>query len=129
MGTRSSKIEKYLKEEKAHKHLILLLNKCDLVPTWVTVSSGVMVCVCACVCVCLCLCVSDSVCVCVWVCVCVCVCTCLYMHLCYFVMYILHMFMSSALCLEVTFSYRSSFRLAGSPSFQLITPHLLSMQV
>ena len=38
MGTRSSKIEQYLKEEKPHKHLILLLNKCDLVPTWVTVS-------------------------------------------------------------------------------------------
>ena len=37
MGTRSNHIEKYLKREKPHKHLILLLNKCDLVPTWVTV--------------------------------------------------------------------------------------------
>lgn len=38
LGTRSKHIENYLKKEKAHKHLILLLNKCDLVPTWVTVS-------------------------------------------------------------------------------------------
>ena len=36
-GTRSRHIENYLKKEKPHKHLILLLNKCDLVPTWVTV--------------------------------------------------------------------------------------------
>ncbi|KAL0488884.1 nuclear GTP-binding protein NUG2 [Acrasis kona] len=37
MGTRSPHIERYLKSEKAHKHLIFVLNKCDLVPTWVTV--------------------------------------------------------------------------------------------
>lgn len=36
MGTRSSYIEKYLKTEKPHKHLIFILNKVDLVPTWVT---------------------------------------------------------------------------------------------
>ena len=36
MGTRSSHIEKYMKSEKAHKHLIFVLNKVDLVPTWVT---------------------------------------------------------------------------------------------
>ncbi|XP_011296819.1 nucleolar GTP-binding protein 2 [Fopius arisanus] len=36
MGTRSPPVEKYLKEEKAHKHLIFILNKVDLVPTWVT---------------------------------------------------------------------------------------------
>lgn len=36
MGTRSPHVEKYLKEEKAHKHLIFILNKVDLVPTWVT---------------------------------------------------------------------------------------------
>ena len=36
LGTRSSYIEHYLKKEKAHKHLILVLNKVDLVPTWVT---------------------------------------------------------------------------------------------
>lgn len=37
-GTRSRYIEKYMKKEKPHKHLVLLINKCDLVPTWVTVS-------------------------------------------------------------------------------------------
>ncbi|XP_011498551.1 PREDICTED: nucleolar GTP-binding protein 2 [Ceratosolen solmsi marchali] len=36
MGTRSPPVEKYLKKEKAHKHLIFVLNKVDLVPTWVT---------------------------------------------------------------------------------------------
>ncbi|CAG0883671.1 unnamed protein product [Cyprideis torosa] len=35
-GTRSHNIEKFLREEKSHKHLILVLNKCDLVPTSVT---------------------------------------------------------------------------------------------
>lgn len=28
-----------MKKEKQHKHLIFVLNKCDLVPTWVTVSN------------------------------------------------------------------------------------------
>lgn len=36
MGTRSKYVEHYLRTEKAHKHLIFILNKCDLVPTWVT---------------------------------------------------------------------------------------------
>lgn len=36
MGTRSKYIEHFLKTEKAHKHLVFILNKCDLVPTWVT---------------------------------------------------------------------------------------------
>lgn len=36
MGTRCKNVEKYLKEEAKHKHLIFVLNKCDLVPTWVT---------------------------------------------------------------------------------------------
>ena len=36
MGTRSPPIEKYLKNDKPHKHLIFVLNKVDLVPTWVT---------------------------------------------------------------------------------------------
>ena len=36
LGTRSTYIEQYLKKEKAHKHLILVLNKADLVPRWVT---------------------------------------------------------------------------------------------
>ncbi|XP_051577874.1 nucleolar GTP-binding protein 2 [Myxocyprinus asiaticus] len=36
MGTRSQSIETYLKKEKSWKHLIFVLNKCDLIPTWVT---------------------------------------------------------------------------------------------
>ncbi|XP_052002879.1 nucleolar GTP-binding protein 2-like isoform X2 [Xyrauchen texanus] len=36
MGTRSQSIESYLKKEKPWKHLIFVLNKCDLIPTWVT---------------------------------------------------------------------------------------------
>lgn len=36
MGTRSPYLEKYLKTEKPHKHLIFIMNKVDLVPTWVT---------------------------------------------------------------------------------------------
>ncbi|KYN07306.1 PREDICTED: nucleolar GTP-binding protein 2 [Cyphomyrmex costatus] len=36
MGTRSPPVEKYLKTEKPHKHLIFILNKVDLVPMWVT---------------------------------------------------------------------------------------------
>ncbi|NXE73780.1 NOG2 protein, partial [Cochlearius cochlearius] len=36
MGTRSPHVESYLKKEKHWKHLIFVLNKCDLVPTWVT---------------------------------------------------------------------------------------------
>ncbi|KAI0463112.1 GTPase required for pre-60S ribosomal subunit nuclear export and maturation [Komagataella kurtzmanii] len=35
LGTRCEVIEKYIKKECAHKHLIFVLNKCDLVPTWV----------------------------------------------------------------------------------------------
>jgi nuclear GTP-binding protein len=35
-GTRSLHVEKYLKTACSHKHLILVLNKVDLVPTWVT---------------------------------------------------------------------------------------------
>ena len=38
MGTRSKYIEQYMAKEKVHKHLIFILNKCDLVPAWVTVS-------------------------------------------------------------------------------------------
>lgn len=35
-GTRSPYLEKFLKTEKPHKHLMFILNKVDLVPTWVT---------------------------------------------------------------------------------------------
>lgn len=37
LGTRCASVEKYLKEECPHKHLIYVINKCDLVPTWVAV--------------------------------------------------------------------------------------------
>ncbi|OJJ44525.1 hypothetical protein ASPZODRAFT_134603 [Penicilliopsis zonata CBS 506.65] len=37
-GTRCRGIEKYIREEAPHKHLIFVLNKCDLVPTSVAAS-------------------------------------------------------------------------------------------
>lgn len=37
-GTRSHHIEKFLRKEKPHKHLVFLLNKVDLVPSWIVVS-------------------------------------------------------------------------------------------
>merc|ERR1719499_754340 len=36
LGTRAFHVEKYLKTQCSHKHLIIVLNKVDLVPTWVT---------------------------------------------------------------------------------------------
>uniref|UniRef100_A0A6G1SBU7 Nucleolar GTP-binding protein 2 n=1 Tax=Aceria tosichella TaxID=561515 RepID=A0A6G1SBU7_9ACAR len=36
MGTRSSYLENYLKKEKPFKHMVIILNKCDLVPVAVT---------------------------------------------------------------------------------------------
>lgn len=38
LGTRCISVEQYIKKECPHKHLIYVLNKCDLVPTWVAVS-------------------------------------------------------------------------------------------
>ncbi|CAK9166986.1 unnamed protein product [Ilex paraguariensis] len=35
-GTRCYHLEKHLKEHCKHKHMILLLNKCDLIPAWAT---------------------------------------------------------------------------------------------
>ncbi|EYU44894.1 hypothetical protein ABFS82_13G077900 [Erythranthe guttata] len=35
-GTRCYHLEKHLKEHCKHKHMILLLNKCDLIPSWAT---------------------------------------------------------------------------------------------
>ncbi|KAI9796735.1 MAG: GTPase required for pre-60S ribosomal subunit nuclear export and maturation [Piccolia ochrophora] len=35
LGTRCRSVEKYIKDEAPHKHLIFVLNKCDLVPTTV----------------------------------------------------------------------------------------------
>ncbi len=42
LGTRCRSVEKYIKEEAPHKHLIFVLNKCDLVPTGVAVSSHIL---------------------------------------------------------------------------------------
>ena len=39
-GTRCRHVEKYMKDEKPHKHLINVLNKVDLVPSWATVGSN-----------------------------------------------------------------------------------------
>uniref|UniRef100_A0A9J2P282 Nucleolar GTP-binding protein 2 n=1 Tax=Ascaris lumbricoides TaxID=6252 RepID=A0A9J2P282_ASCLU len=36
MGTRCKHVEEFLRKEKPHKHLIVALNKVDLVPTWVS---------------------------------------------------------------------------------------------
>ena len=36
LGTRAPHAEAFLKKEASHKHLVFLLNKCDLVPTRVT---------------------------------------------------------------------------------------------
>ncbi|CAI5438154.1 unnamed protein product [Caenorhabditis angaria] len=36
MGTRCRHIEEFLRKEKPHKHLVTVINKVDLVPTWVT---------------------------------------------------------------------------------------------
>lgn len=38
LGTRCRGVEKYIREEAPHKHLIFVMNKCDLVPTGVAVS-------------------------------------------------------------------------------------------
>lgn len=40
-GTRCRSVEKYIKEEAPHKHLIFVLNKCDLVPTSIAVSQAI----------------------------------------------------------------------------------------
>lgn len=36
LGTRSKFIEEFLRKEKPHKHLFLVLNKVDLIPVWAT---------------------------------------------------------------------------------------------
>jgi nuclear GTP-binding protein len=35
-GTRCYHVEEHLKKNCPHKHIVLIINKCDLVPTWVT---------------------------------------------------------------------------------------------
>jgi len=39
LGTMCHSVLDYMKKEKAHKQVVLILNKCDLVPAWVTVST------------------------------------------------------------------------------------------
>ena len=36
MGTRCYHLEQHIKKNCPHKHLVLILNKCDLIPTWLT---------------------------------------------------------------------------------------------
>ena len=43
LGTRCRSVEKYIREEAPHKHLIFVLNKCDLVPTGVAVSHFILI--------------------------------------------------------------------------------------
>jgi nuclear GTP-binding protein len=47
-GTRCRSVEKYIQEEAPHKHLVFVLNKCDLVPTSVAVSPSTFNCNCSC---------------------------------------------------------------------------------
>lgn len=35
-GTRCEHVERHIKKNASHKHLVIVLNKCDLVPSWVT---------------------------------------------------------------------------------------------
>ena len=42
LGTRCKQVEQYIKKEKSHKHIIFVLNKCDLVPTWITVILSIL---------------------------------------------------------------------------------------
>ena len=36
IGTRCKHIERHIKKNCPHKHIIFVLNKCDLIPTWAT---------------------------------------------------------------------------------------------
>ena len=38
LGTLCKSVLDYIRKEKAHKQIVLIINKCDLVPNWVTVS-------------------------------------------------------------------------------------------
>jgi nuclear GTP-binding protein len=37
LGTLCESVLEYIRKEKAHKQVVLVINKCDLVPSWVTV--------------------------------------------------------------------------------------------
>lgn len=45
LGTMCESILESIKKERSHKQVVLVINKCDLVPNWVTVSSCFLVCV------------------------------------------------------------------------------------
>jgi len=36
MATRCTYVEKFIKKSAPHKHIVFILNKCDLIPTWAT---------------------------------------------------------------------------------------------
>ena len=38
-GTRSAHIENHIKKNASHKHMVIVINKCDLVPDWVRLPS------------------------------------------------------------------------------------------
>lgn len=38
LGTMCESVLDYIRKEKAHKQVVLVINKCDLVPNWVTVN-------------------------------------------------------------------------------------------
>ena len=40
LGTQCDSVLEYLRKEKPHKQVIFVLNKCDLIPTWATVSNS-----------------------------------------------------------------------------------------
>ena len=38
LGNLCESVLEFVRKEKAHKQVVLVINKCDLVPNWVTVS-------------------------------------------------------------------------------------------
>jgi nuclear GTP-binding protein len=40
LGTLCQSVLDYIKKEKSHKQVVLVINKCDLVPNWVTVRAS-----------------------------------------------------------------------------------------
>jgi nuclear GTP-binding protein len=42
LGTMCESVLEYIKKEKAHKQVVLVVNKCDLVPNWVTVRNNLI---------------------------------------------------------------------------------------
>ncbi len=50
LGTLCESVLEYIRKEKAHKQVVLVINKCDLVPSWVTVchlTPSTVSCICA----------------------------------------------------------------------------------